>query len=440
MDINTPIKPAELLQQLIRFDTTNPPGNEAPCVAFVDGLLRDAGIPATILGRVPERTNLVARLKGRGEAPPLLLYGHVDVVTTANQDWSYPPFEGKLVDGYVWGRGALDMKGPLVLFLAAMLQAKYEGKSLPGDVVLAAVADEEDGGLFGAHYLVENHAELFKDVRYALGEFGGFPLNFGSQRFYPIMVAEKQMCSVKATLHGRGGHGSIPLRGQSMAKLGRFLSALDQHKSPVHVTPVTHQMIEQMAAALGGMTGSVMRLLLNPRLTDRLLGLLGEQGETFYPLFHHTASPTILRGSDKVNVIPGKIEVAIDGRLLPGYQPQDLLAELRAIAGSEAEFDVYQFDPGPAEPDMAQFDLLASVLKSFDPAGIAIPLLLSGVTDARFFSRLGIQTYGFTPLKLPATFNFLRTVHSADERVPVDALEFGTQAVYRVLEQWGTRR
>jgi acetylornithine deacetylase/succinyl-diaminopimelate desuccinylase-like protein len=440
MNADDLITPVELLRQLIWFDTTNPPGNEAPCVAFIDELLRGAGIATTVLGRTSERANLVARLEGRGDAPPLLLYGHVDVVTTANQRWTHPPFEGRVVDGYIWGRGALDMKGPLALMISAMLRAKCQEGRLPGDVILAVLADEEDGGDFGARYLVENYAELFHGIRYALGEFGGFPLDLGGKRFYPIMVAEKQMCWMTATLRGRGGHGSIPVRGQSMAKLGRFLTRLDQSKYPVHITPVTRQMIEQMASAIGGLTGLALRMLLFPAMTDRLLAVLGERGQSFYPLFHNTVSPTILECSDKVNVIPGQVTVQIDGRLLPGYQPQDLLAELRAIVGEDVEFDVFKFNPGPAEPDMTQFDLLAGVLKSFDPSGIAIPLMLSGVTDARFFSRLGIQTYGFTPLKLPSEFNFLQTVHSADERVPVEAMEFGTQAIYRVLEQWTDRR
>jgi acetylornithine deacetylase/succinyl-diaminopimelate desuccinylase-like protein len=437
MDINTPAGPAELLQRLIRFDTTNPPGNETACIGFIDELLRGAGIPTTVVGRVPERANLVARLKGRGEAPPLLLYGHVDVVTTANQKWTHPPFDGKLVDGYVWGRGALDMKGPLTLFLAALLRAKAAGRDLPGDVILAAVADEENSGTYGARYLVEEHARLFDGVHYALGEFGGFPLDFGSQRFYPIMVAEKQTCWMLATIRGKGGHGSIPLRGQSMAKMGRFLTRLDRYKSPVHITPVVRQMVGQLAAGMGGVMGAAMRLLLNPRLTDLLLAQLGERGQTLYPLFHNTVSPTVVRCSEKVNVIPGQVEIELDGRLLPGFQPKDLLAELGAPGEGEVEFEVYQYEPGPPEPDMAQFDRLADVLKSLDPQGKPVPLLLSGVTDARFFARLGIQTYGFTPLKLPQAFNFLETVHAADERVPVEALEFGAQAVGMVIEGWG---
>ena len=183
-----------LLQDLLRFDTTNPPGDEAACINYIDQLLNGAGFQTLILGKSPERPNLITRLEGQGNAAPLLLYGHVDVVTTARQDWQHPPFEGKLVDGYLWGRGALDMKGGIAMMLAALLRAKSQKLPLAGDVVLALVSDEEAGGHFGARSLVEQHPDLFAGVRYAIGEFGGFSFNFGRRRFYPVMVAEKQVC------------------------------------------------------------------------------------------------------------------------------------------------------------------------------------------------------------------------------------------------------
>ena len=202
--------PAELLQRLIRFDTTNPPGNETECIAFIHGLLNEAGIEAMVLAKTPERPNLIARLSGRGSAPPLLLYGHVDVVTTQNQEWRQPPFEGKLVDGFVWGRGALDMKGGVAMLLSAFLRAKAEGVELPGDVLLAVVSDEEAGGDYGAKFLVEQHPDLFDGIRYALGEFGGFTMYVGKKRFYPIQIAEKQICWMKATVRGSGGTDPCP--------------------------------------------------------------------------------------------------------------------------------------------------------------------------------------------------------------------------------------
>lgn len=427
---------AEILQKLIQFDTTNPPGNEAACIAYIQGLLSDAGIETTILAKTPNRPNLIARIKGAGKAKPILMYGHVDVVTTENQKWDHPPFEGKLVDGVVWGRGALDMKGGVAMMVAAFLRAKAEGLQPAGDILLAIVSDEEAGGDFGAKFLVEEHPDLFKDIRYAIGEFGGFTLQVGKKRFYPIMISEKQICWMKATVHGQGGHGSMPVRGGAMAELSKLLKQLDGNHMPVHITPPARLMVEAMASALGGVQGMLLGQLNNPAMTKIILNLLGDRGRIFYPLFHNTASPTILHGSTKVNVIPSEISLELDGRLLPGFKPEDMVNELRAFVGEKVELDVIQFDPGPSEPDMGMFDMLSSILRESDPDGVPIPLLLSGVTDGRFFSKLGIQTYGFLPMTLPADFNFSATIHAANERVPAAAIEFGANAIFKALERF----
>ncbi len=431
-----PPSPLELLQSLLRFDTTNPPGNEAACVAHLGGLLRSAGLAPTIYARTPERPNLVARLPGQGRAAPLLLYGHVDVVTTANQTWQHPPFAAEIADGFVWGRGALDMKGGVAMLVAAFLRARAENTALPGDVILAIVSDEEAGGDFGARFLTEQHADLFSGVRYALGEFGGFTLHLGGRRFYPIMVAEKQMCWLKATVRGPGGHGSLPVRGGAMAHLSQLLWRLDRRRLPVHVTPAARLMIEGLAEAVPGVTGALLRQLLNPALTDRVLDLLGARGRVFDPLLHNTVSPTILRGSDKVNVIPSEVTVELDGRLLPGFQPADLLVELRDVLGEAVALEVLRHDAGPLSPNLGLFPTLAGVLRGLDPAGVPVPLLLSGVTDGRFFARLGIQTYGFLPMQLPPDFSFVGTIHGADERLPVAAAAFGADAIFQVLQRF----
>ena len=429
-------RPAELLQNLIRFDTTNPPGNERSCIEYINRLLKDAGVRTTIVAKTRNRPNLIARLKGEGKAPPLLLYGHVDVVTTVNQKWTYPPFEGRIVDGYIWGRGALDMKSGVAMYLAAFLKAKAEKIPLPGDVIFAAVTDEEAGGDFGVGYLVDEHPDLFEGVRYALGEFGGFNLSIGGKRFYPIMVAEKQMCWMKATFRGRGGHGSMPVHGQAMAKLARALRLLDERPLPVHVTPAVRMMIGCLAKNLGGVSGLAARQILNPALTNTFLKALGERGNLFAPLLRNTVSPTMLKASEKVNVIPGEVTLGLDGRLVPGAKPEDIVRELHALLGEDLEIEVIRADPGPAEPDMGLFDTLGGILRQFDPAGIPLPFVMAGVTDARSLSKLGIQTYGFTPLQLPDDFNFVSTIHAADERVPEAALEFGVQAVYQVIQMF----
>ncbi len=430
--------PVELLQNLLRFDTTNPPGNEGACIAYIDGLLRSLGIETLLLEKAPRRPNLIARLRGAGNARPLLLQGHVDVVTTADQAWTHSPFAGEIVDGFLWGRGTLDMKGGLTMLLAAFMRAKVENLPLPGDVILCVLSDEEADSDYGAKFLVNEHPELFANVRYALGEFGGFTFSIGGKRFYPIMVAEKQVCSIKATIRGPAGHGSMPIRGGTAAKLARMLHTLDRHRLPVHVTPIAHQMFNSLADELSFPVAPLLRQLLNPTLTNRVLDVMGARGRVFDPLLHHTVSPTIIRGGDKINVIPSVITVELDGRLLPGYAPEDILAELQALVGNEVEFEVTRYDPGPKMQDMGLFNTLAGILREADPSGFPGPLLLTGVTDGRFFAHLGIQTYGFLPMQLPDDFNFTQTIHAADERIPVAALTFGMDAVYAALQRFGT--
>lgn len=430
-------RPVELLQNLIRFDTTNPPGNEKGCVTYINSLLTEAGFETILLAKDPNRPNLLARLKGQSKAPPVLLYGHVDVVTTANQNWTHPPFEGKVVDGYVWGRGALDMKGGVAMMLAAFLQARAEGLTPAGDIVLAILSDEEAGGDYGAKYLVENHAEQFAGIRYAIGEFGGPSMYIGQQRFYPIQVDEKQICWLKATVRGPGGHGGRPIRGSAMTKLAQLLQQLDQHRLPVHITPVASQMIEAVASALPFPLGFILRQLLKPSLTGSVLKLFGERGRSLEPFLHNTVNATVVRGGDKINVIPSEITLELDGRLLPGYSPEDMVAELRQIIDDEVELELIRHDPGPAEPDMGLFNTLATILREADPDGVPLPLLLPAFTDGRFFSRLNIQTYGFTPMKLPPEFDFFETIHAADERIPVEAVDFGTNAIYKALQRYG---
>lgn len=428
-------RPEILLQELIQFNTTNPPGNERDCVLFIKALLAKADIDSQLFGQTPERPNLVARMPGQSHSQPLLLYGHVDVVTAEHQEWTHPPFEGKMLDGFVWGRGALDMKGGVAMMLAALLRAKRDSAKLPCDIVLAILCDEEAGGDLGAKYLVEHHHEQFAGIRYALGEFGGFPLTIGNKRFYPIQVAEKQICWMRAIARGPGGHSSIPVRNGAMAKLGQFLADLDKRRLPVHITPIASQMIENLSSTIGGEAGLILKQLSNPSLTDSALELLGEKGRVLDPLLHNTVSPTVLLGSQKINVIPSEALVEMDGRLLPGFGPECLIEELRQVTRG-LDFEIIRYDHCPSEPDMGMYDTLAQILREADPMSVPVPWLLTGSTDARFFSRLGIQTYGFIPMQLPEGFNFINCIHSANERIPVAALDFGANAIYKALHRF----
>ena len=302
--------------------------------------------------------------------------------------------------------------------------------------MLLVLSDEEAGGNLGARFLVEEHPELFEGMRYALGEFGGFTLHVGGKRFYPIQVAEKQICWLKATVRGPGGHGAMVHRGGTVARLARFLSDLDRKRMPVHVTPVVRETVEAIAAALPRPHAAVMRALLNPRLTDGALRLLGARRAQFEPMLRNTVNATIIRGGSKINVVPSEIELELDGRALPGFSPDQLIAELHDLAGDDIEVELVRHDPGPAAPDLGLFETLAGVIRELDPEGIPVPLLQIGVTDGRFFSRAGVQTYGFLPMRLPEDFDFTKLIHAADERIPVDALEFGAEAVWRAVQRF----
>jgi acetylornithine deacetylase/succinyl-diaminopimelate desuccinylase-like protein len=434
------VNPVTHLQNLIRFDTTNPPGNEGPCIAYIKDVLESAAIPAQILYREPDRPNLVARIRGQGMAPPLLLYGHVDVVTAENQQWTYPPFEGRIAQGAVWGRGALDVKGGIAMMLSALIEVHRQQLPLAGDVILALVSDEETLGTNGSAYLVEEHAELFEGVKYAISEFGGFSLHVAGNKLYPIMVSEKSACWITATIRGVGGHASMPVQGGAVARAARFITLVDRHQLPLHLTTSTRLMFLHMADAIGGLKGTVLRQLTNPILAEGVLKLLGDQQPQFRSLLHNTVNVTGMHGSDKINVIPHNVTLELDGRLLPGFKTENLIDEIRALDPAltrDIEFDVHHFHPGPREPDMGLFHTLKSILDELDPDGCAIPMVLPAVTDARLFSQLGIQTYGYLPMQLPADYNFISALHGADERIPLEAVVFGTRAIYNLLQRFG---
>jgi len=258
----------------------------------------------------------------------------------------------------------------------------------------------------------------------------------GGKKFYPIQIAEKTACWIRATVRGPSGHGARPMRDGTMANLGRFLSQLDKNRLPVHITPATRRMIEAISSNLPFPKGMILNGLLVPTLTDIIFKTLGENAQYFEPLLHNTVNATIVRGGNKINVIPGEITVDLDGRILPGLSPDDIIAELRQITGDKVKYETLKYDPYPAESDMGLFDTLSGILSDADPEGISVPLILPGVTDARIFARLGIQTYGFMPMSLPCGFNFFETIHAADERIPVEAVAFGTDAIFELLKRY----
>ena len=429
--------PVDVLQQLIRLDTTNPPGNECAAVQLLQGLIEEAGIETTILSKDPDRPNLIARIVGRDDYHPFLTQGHVDVVTTADQTWEHDPFGAEIIDGFMWGRGTLDMKGAVVMMVHAFLRLAESGLRPAGDVILAILSDEENSGAYGARFLVEEHPELFSGVKHCIGEFGGFTFPMGGTRFYPIQVAERLGIRYELTITAEGGHGSMPRRGAAMARLGKMLTAIDRKRMPVHISAATRLMVEGMAEHTTGASQKVLRMLRNERTADAALRLLPGQLGVMEPLFRNTVSPTIVRGGNKHNVIPAEVTVTLDGRMVPGSTPAEMTAELRQVIGPDIAI-AYTVDgePGPAEPDLELLPLLAGVIRRHDPEAVPVPFLMPAVTDGRWFAELGIQSYGFTPLLLPEGFEFQKLTHAANERVPVSAINAGAEMMFDLLNRY----
>lgn len=437
------LDPVPLLRDLIRIDTVNPPGDEGRLVAHLERMLVAEGVTDyKVVGPSAERTNLVVRFPGRGEAPPLLLHAHSDVVPVTGQRWTHPPFEGVLADGEVWGRGAIDMKGGLAMMLAALFRLRERGERPAGDVILAVVADEEDGSGAGAGYLVENHPELFEGVRCAIGEEGGAGIELAGIRFHPIVVAEKRPGWLRLTLRGPGGHASrLAAPGNPMARLGAVLSALSGVRLPRHQMPAADRMLAALAGALPGpLAAAVARLREDSAADAPPAGLPMAEALQLDSVLRHTVNPTVVRTGHKINMMPAEITVDLDGRILPGeFEVADLIAEIRALIGEDIAVELLHEDPRVrpeliAEPEFGAFyERLEAVLRAADPDAVPLPMMSPATTDATVFARLGIRCYGWLPLRLPAGSEHRRLLHCADERVPVDALEFGTRCLTELL-------
>jgi acetylornithine deacetylase/succinyl-diaminopimelate desuccinylase-like protein len=428
---------AELLSALIQIDTTNPPGGERATVELIGTVLADHGIEYQTFAEDPERPSLIARVRGEGSAAPLLLHGHLDVVGVTGQRWEHDPFAGEIIDGWVWGRGALDMKGPIAMMIDALVRLT-QGHPPAGDIILCLVPDEEDGGSEGAGYLVTEHPELFDGVEYALGEFGGFPFVFDNVRFSPIQVSERIGVDFHVTFRGDPGHASMPVPGGAMAKLGEALVNLDTKHLPVHLTPPTRMMLEAMSQHVSPTTRLAIRGMLDERTAGATVAALRSRLGRMENLFRNTATPTIVGGGDKRNVIPAEVTLRLDGRMLPGQSPVSFRDEIKELLDVECDiaFGTERSD-SQADPDMGLFHLLASAVRTMDPGAIPIPYMTPAITDARWFSRLGITCYGFTPMRLPADFAFETTIHGANERIPVAALRPGANAYLDVFQRYG---
>ena len=428
----------ELLVALLRVDTTNPPGNERPAAEIVAEALRADRLDPRIIESAPGRANLVCRIRGTGTSAPLLLSGHLDVVPADASRWRQGPFSGARADGCIWGRGAVDMKGFVAQATTVLRMLAREGAKPERDIVLAAVADEEAGCDKGSRFLVDHHPELVR-AEYALGEVGGFTMHLLGRRFYPIQFAEKGIAWMRGRAFGTPGHGSMPDASSAVVQLGQAIAKLGSEPLPVHSTPALAHFLEALARELPPPARFVLPLLLQPRLAPALLGrVFADPGQrrAFAALLSNTATPTVVRAGEKVNVIPAEGTVEIDGRLLPGQTAEDLVREVRALVGPDLVLEVIKTQPPTQSTiDTPLFRALGDAVRKHDPGAHPVPYLIPGFTDATSWSRLGTHCYGFSPLRIEADSGlvFTKMFHGDDERVPVAGFRWGVEVLYDVV-------
>jgi acetylornithine deacetylase/succinyl-diaminopimelate desuccinylase-like protein len=418
---------ADLLVDLIRINTSNPTHAERPAAEWVAYKLDEVGIESQIIEAAPGRASTIARVEGSDSSrPPLLIHGHLDVVPADPDEWSVDPFAGEVQDDYVWGRGAVDMKDMDAMTLALVREWARSGRKPPRDIVLAFVSDEEAGGVLGAHHLVDNNRDLFADCTEAISEVGGFSVSLNeSTRLYLIQTAEKGINWLRLKAKGAPAHGSLVHRDNAVTKLAEAVSRIGAHEWPIVITDTVRATIEGLAEVTGQN--------LDVDEVDSWLPMLGEAARMIGATIRNTANPTMLEAGYKANVIPSRAEATIDARFLPGQEEQ-LLATIDELLGEGVERDFVVRDIAVETGfEGALVDAMSAALKTEDPTGHVLPYLMSGGTDAKSFSTLGMRCYGFSPLLLPADLNFMSLFHGIDERVPVDALKFGVRVLDRLL-------
>jgi acetylornithine deacetylase/succinyl-diaminopimelate desuccinylase-like protein len=417
----------DLCRELIRIDTSNYGDQEGPgerkAAEYVAGLLDEVGIASNIYESESGRASLIARW---GEGPdPLLLHGHLDVVPAAAQDWQVDPFSGELQDGYVWGRGAVDMKDFDAMLLSCVRARARAGVLPPRPMVLCFTADEEAGGHKGAEYLVNEHRDELEGCTEAIGEVGGFSTTVRGRRLYLIEAAEKGMAWMKLTARGRAGHGSMVNQENAVTDLATAVARIAAHEWPVRLTP-TMKVLLASVAELAGTEAT-------PDNADALIEEFGGAARMLGAVIRNTVNPTMLSAGYKVNVIPTEATAHVDGRSLPGFE-DEFFATMAELIGDRIDVEYVSNQPPWETPyDGRLVDVMTRSILAEDPEAIVAPFLMSGGTDAKHFRRLGMRSYGFAPLRLPAELDFTALFHGVDERVPVDALEFGARVFDRFL-------
>ncbi|MDA5281326.1 M20/M25/M40 family metallo-hydrolase [Streptomyces sp. NPDC054904] len=422
----------DLCRDLIRIDTSNYGDHSGPgerkAAEWIAEQLAEVGLEPQIFESHKGRASTVARIEGEDPSrPALLIHGHTDVVPANAADWTYDPFSGEIADGCVWGRGAVDMKDMDAMTLAVVRDRMRSGRKPPRDIVLAFLADEEAGGIYGARHLVDKHPGLFEGVTEAIGEVGGFSFTVNENlRLYLVETAQKGMHWMRLTVEGTAGHGSMTNNDNAITELCEAVGRLGRHQWPVRVTKTVRSFLDELSDALG--------TPLDPDNMDETLAKLGGIAKMVGATLRNSAAPTMLGAGYKVNVIPGQATAHVDGRFLPGYE-DEFFADLDRILGPRVKYeDVHADKALETDFDGKLVDAMQGALKAEDPIARAVPYMLSGGTDAKSFDDLGIRCFGFAPLQLPPELDFAGMFHGVDERVPVDGLKFGVRVLDRFID------
>ena len=421
----------QICQDLIRIPSVNfgeGKGDEKAVAEYVVASLAEVGITATIYESAPNRCNVIANIPGADTTRPgLVVHGHIDVVPANAEDWSVDPFAAEIRDGMIWGRGAVDMKNTDAMILAIIRKWARTGYKPPRNIVLAFFADEEAGMTFGSRWMAAKHPEVFAGCSEAISEVGGFSVTVGDgKRLYFVEAAQKGIHWMRLTATGRAGHGSMMNDENALTALTEAVAKIGRFEWPQRYTSTVKTLFRKIAEATGK---SYDEKDLRPLLSE-----IGPTARMIGATLQNTANPTMLDAGYKANVIPGSATAVIDGRFLPGYE-DELNTTIRSIIGPDITIETISRDIAlevDFEGDLV--DAMCDAILAFDPEGIPVPYLMSGGTDNKALSELGIVGYGFSPLKLPADLDFMALFHGVDERVPISGLEFGVKVLENFLE------
>lgn len=429
------------LQALLRLDTQSPPGNETLAAGYIAEVCRAEGIDdVQIVESAPGRGTVVARLhSGQPAGRPVMLMGHTDVVTVERDKWTRDPFGGELVDDWLWGRGALDMKDQVASNLAVLIMLKRQGVPLQRDVIMTAFADEEAGGAFGAAWVWEHHRDLI-DAEYAINEGAGNILVVNGHTFFTCQAGEKGSTHLQLIARGEPGHASVPLKHTAMEKMAQALVKLHAWEPPTILTAPVKQQLRAMAAVLGGDFAALVDDILAtdspPWTLLQKLPFSEEEKQELYAATRNTIVPTMIHGGHRINVIPSEVVVDLDTRVLPGQDPYAWREQVQAVAGDEVEIAMVEPWSGTAsDPASPFFDTIQAVMGDLSPGATVVPVLLTGGTDAALIPA--VKTYGFYPM--PAVERntiYSPLIHGHDERVHVDDLGFATVALYEIVRRF----